>query len=192
MTDSATLAQTPELALLRQQIDIAARQKDVEKARLLPSFSVGYFNQSLIGTYLVGQKEVYYGGGRRFQGLTAGVAIPIFRKPQQARVEAARLGQQVGEATLSLTQRNLQGELSATIQEIRKLQSSLTYYEQTGLPTARLLADKAGVAFRAGEIGYLQYSQAITQAYQTRASYVDVLGAYNQTVIRLEQLLGLP
>ncbi|MGF7219137.1 cobalt-zinc-cadmium resistance protein CzcA [Spirosoma lacussanchae] len=192
LTDSATLAQTPELALLRQQIEIATRQTDVEQARLLPSFSVGYFNQSLIGTYLVGQQEVYYGGGRRFQGLTAGVAIPLFRKPQQARIEAARLGQQVGEATLALTQRNLQGELSATIQEIRKLQSSLTYYEQTGLPTARLLADKAGVAFRAGEIGYLQYSQAITQAYQTRASYVDVLGAYNQTVIRLEQLLGLP
>ncbi|XAZ81848.1 CusA/CzcA family heavy metal efflux RND transporter (plasmid) [Fibrella sp. ES10-3-2-2] len=192
LIDSATLAQTPELTLLRQQIDIAARQTDVEQARLLPSFSVGYFNQSLIGTYLVGQQEVYYGGGRRFQGLTAGVAIPIFRKPQQARVEAARLGQQVSEATLALTQRNLQGELRATIQEIRKLQSSLTYYEQTGLPTARLLADKAGVAFRAGEIGYLQYSQAITQAYQTRASYVDVLGAYNQTVIRLEQLLGLP
>ncbi|XAZ82156.1 CusA/CzcA family heavy metal efflux RND transporter (plasmid) [Fibrella sp. ES10-3-2-2] len=192
LTDSATLAQTPELALLRQQIEIAARQTDVEQARLLPSFSVGYFNQSLIGTYLVDQQEVYYGAGKRFQGLTAGVAIPLFRKPQQARVEAARLGQQVGEATLALTQRNLQGELNATIQEIRKLQSSLTYYEQTGLPTARLLADKAGVAFRAGEIGYLQYSQAITQAYQTRASYVDVLGAYNQTVIRLEQLLGLP
>ncbi|CCH03610.1 Protein helA (plasmid) [Fibrella aestuarina BUZ 2] len=192
LTDSATLAQTPELALLRQQIEIAARQTDVEQARLLPSFSVGYFNQSLIGTYLVGQQEVYYGGGRRFQGVTAGVAIPIFRKPQQARVEAARLGQQMGEATLALTQRNLQGELRATIQEIRKLQSSLTYYEQTGLPTARLLADKAGVAFRAGEIGYLQYSQALTQAYQTRASYVDVLSAYNQSVIRLEQLLGLP
>jgi cobalt-zinc-cadmium resistance protein CzcA len=192
VTDSATLAQTPELALLRQQIEIAARQTDVEQARLLPSFSLGYFNQSLIGTYSVDGKEVTYGGGRRFQGVTAGVAVPLFTRPQRARIESARLGQQIGEATLALTQRNLQGELTSTIQEIRKLQSSLTYYEQTGLPTARLLADKAGIAFRAGEIAYLQYSLALTQAYQTRASYVDVLSQYNQSVIRLEQILGLP
>lgn len=192
ITDSATLAQTPELAFLRQQIDVAARQTDVERARLLPSFSLGYFNQSLIGTYTVNNTEVTYGGGKRFQGVTAGVALPLFTRPQRARVEAAQLGQQIGEATLALSQRNLQGELTTTIQEIRKLQSSLTYYEQTGLPTARLLADKAGVAFRAGEIAYLQYSLALTQAYQTRASYVDVLGNYNQSVIRLEQILGLP
>lgn len=192
VTDSATLAQTPELAYLRQQIEVASRQTDVEQARLLPSFTVGYFNQSLIGTYTVNNQEVTYGGGKRFQGVTAGVAVPLFTKPQRARIEVARLGQQVSEATLALSQRNLQGELTTTIQEIRKLQSSLTYYEQTGLPTARLLADKAGVAFRAGEIAYLQYSLALSQAYQTRASYVDVLAQYNQSIIRLEQILGLP
>ncbi|WP_020598488.1 CusA/CzcA family heavy metal efflux RND transporter [Spirosoma panaciterrae] len=190
--DSSTLAQTPELALLRQQLNIAARQTDVEKARLLPSFSLGYFNQSLIGTYVVDNQEVTYGGGKRFQGVTAGIAYPLFSRPQRARIEAARLGQQLGEATLALTQRNLQGELQATIQDVRKRQSSLTYYEQTGLPTARLLAEKASLAFRAGEIDYLQYSQALTQSYQSRANYVVVLGQYNQSIIRLEQLLGLP
>jgi len=192
VTDSATLAQTPELAFLRQQTEVAARQTDVEQARLLPSFSLGYFNQSLKGTYTVANQEVTYGGGKRFQGFIAGVSLPLFTRPQRARVEAARLGQQLGEATLALTQRNLQGELNATIQEVRKLQSSLSYYEQTGLPTARLLAQKATLAFRAGEIGYLNYSQALTQVYQTRAGYVDVLGQYNQSVIRLEQILGLP
>ncbi|GAB3705682.1 CusA/CzcA family heavy metal efflux RND transporter [Spirosoma flavus] len=192
LTDSATLAQTPELALLRQQTDVAVRQTAVEQARLLPAFSLGYFNQSLIGTYLVGQQEVYYGGGKRFQGVTAGVSIPLFTRPQKARVEAARIGEQLSQATVDLTQRNLQGDLSALIQEIRKLQSSLTYYEQTGLPTAQLLAEKANIAFRSGDLGYLQLSQALTQTYQTRANYVDVLGQYNQSVIRLEQLLGLP
>lgn len=192
ITDSATLAQTPELALLRQQTEVSARQTDVEKARLLPTFSVGYFNQSLIGTYTVDNKEVTYGGGKRFQGFTAGIAVPLFTRPQRARVEAAHFGQDISQATLALTQRNLQGDLRTISQEIGKLQSSLTYYEQTGLPTARLLVEKAGIAFRSGEIGYLQYSQALTQAYQTRSGYVDVLGNYNQSVIRLEQILGLP
>ncbi|UHG91806.1 CusA/CzcA family heavy metal efflux RND transporter [Spirosoma oryzicola] len=192
VTDSITLAQTPELALLRQQTEVAAQQTAVEQARLLPSFSLGYFNQSLIGTYTVDNQEVSYGGGKRFQGFIAGVAVPLFTRPQRARVEAARLGQQLSEASLSLTQRNLQGELSILVQSIRKLQSSLNYYDQTGLPTARLLTDQANRAFRAGEIAYLQLSQALTQAYQTRTGYVDTINQYNQAVIALEQLLGLP
>ncbi|MFD2933641.1 CusA/CzcA family heavy metal efflux RND transporter [Spirosoma flavum] len=192
VSDSATLAQTPELALLREQTEVAVRQTYVERAKLLPSFSLGYFNQSLIGTYTVDNQEVTYRGGKRFQGVTAGIAIPLFTGPQRARIEAAQLGQQLSDANLMLAQRNLQGELRGLIQDIRKQQSSLTYYEQTGLPTARLLADQANRAFRAGEIAYLQLSQALTQAYQTRTGYVDTINQYNQAVIALEQLLGLP
>ncbi|GAB3884554.1 CusA/CzcA family heavy metal efflux RND transporter [Spirosoma agri] len=192
LTDSATLAQTPELALLRQQTDVAAQQTRVEQARLLPSFSLGYFNQSLIGTYVVNNQEVTYGGGKRFQGVIAGIAMPLFTRPQRARVEAAQLGQQLSEASLTLAQRNLQGELRSLVQAIRKLQSSLTYYEQTGLPTANLLTSQANRAFRAGEIAYLQLSQALTQSYQTRTGYVDTINQYNQAVIALEQVLGLP
>ncbi|WP_234736067.1 CusA/CzcA family heavy metal efflux RND transporter [Tellurirhabdus bombi] len=197
VTDSATLAQTPELALIRQQTDVALRQIAVEKARLLPSFSLGYFNQSLIGNYTLGgpggpTQEVYYGGGRRFQGFMAGIALPVFRGPQRARIEAAELGQQLNTAMLALAQRNLQGDLAVLVQEIRKRQSSLTYYEQTGLPTAQLLAEKARIAFKSGDIDYLAYSQALSRSYQTRSGYIDVLGQHNQLVIRLEQLLGLP
>jgi len=192
LADSATLAQTPQLALLRQQTEVAARQTSVEQARLLPSFSLGYFNQSLIGTYTVDNQEVTYGGNRRFQGITAGIAMPVFTRPQRARVEAARLGQQLTEASLALTGRNLQGELTELTLAIRKLQSSLTYYETTGLPTALLLTDQANRAFRAGEIGYLQLSQALTQAYETRTRYIDTINQSNQAVIALEQLLGLP
>ncbi|MBC7571888.1 MAG: TolC family protein, partial [Spirosoma sp.] len=183
---------TPELVLLRSQTTVADRQIEVDRARLLPSFSLGYFNQSLIGIYNVGGQDVYYGGGKRFQGFIAGIAVPLFTGPLRARVTAARLGEQLSQAQLRLNERNLSGERDQLLLRIRQAESSLTYYEQTGLPTARLLVEKGGLAFRAGEIGYLDYFQALSGAYQTRIGYLDALNQYNQAVINLEQLLGLP
>ncbi|WP_019991116.1 CusA/CzcA family heavy metal efflux RND transporter, partial [Rudanella lutea] len=191
LTDSA-LAQNPTLALLRQQVFIAGGQIAVEQARLRPDYSVGYFNQSLIGMQNIDGQDRYFGAGRRFHGVQVGVAIPLFQKAQRARIESARLGQQLAEAALDFNQRNLQGNLAAVVQEVRKQQASLTYYEQTGLPVARRLAEGAEKAFRAGEAGYLDYSQALTRAYQTQSGYLDTINQYNQAVVQLEQLLGLP
>ena len=120
------------------------------------------------------------------------MSILLFQKAQRARIESARLGGQLAEATRAFNQRNLQGILSAAVGEIRKQQASLTYYEQTGLPVAQRLAEGAGKAFRAGEAGYLEYSQALTRAYQTRTAYLDTINQYNQAVVALEQLIGLP
>ncbi|GAA4465055.1 CusA/CzcA family heavy metal efflux RND transporter [Nibrella saemangeumensis] len=188
----SVLAQTPALALLRGQIDVAARQIAVERARLRPDFSVGYFNQSLIGTQRVDGQDVFFGGGKRFQGVQLGVSIPVFQKAQRARIESAHLGQQLGEAQLALSQRNVQGELSTAVQVIRQQQASLLYFEQTGLPVAQRLAEGARKAFRAGEVNYLEYSQALTRAYQTRMAYLDAIHQYNQAVIDLEQIVGIP
>lgn len=192
MLSDSVLAHNPTLALLRQQVDIASRQVAVEQARLLPDVSVGYFNQSLIGTQIVDNKEIFYGGGKRFQGVQVGVAIPVFQKAQRARIESARLGQQLTEAQLSLNQRTIQGELATAVQVIRQHQASLAYYDQTGIPVAQRLADGAQKAFRAGEISYVEYSQALTRSYQTRTGYLDTINQYNQAVIALEQILGLP
>lgn len=191
LSDSA-LAQSPTLALLQQQIDVAQTQIAVEQARLRPDVTVGYFNQSLIGpqTRNDGQEQ-FYSAGKRFQGVQAGVSIPVFQKAQRARIESARLGQQLADATLAFNRRTLQGDLSVAVQEIRKQQASLGYYDQTGLPVALQLAEGARKAFRAGEIGYVEYSQALTRSYQTRLNYLDSINGYNQAVIALEQLLGL-
>src|SRR5882762_3152370 len=47
--DTVSLAANPQLNYLRQQAAISQRARQVERNRLLPDISVGYFNQSLIG-----------------------------------------------------------------------------------------------------------------------------------------------
>lgn len=189
--DSTAVSFSPEIRLLQQQIGFSHSLIDVERAKLLPGFTLGYINQSLIGTYTINSQERTFDGGKRFHSAMIGVSMPLFRGPQKARIKAAQLEQELNEATLSLARRNMEGDLKATLQDIQKLSSSLLYYQKTGLPVAQLLSQKSGISFKAGEIDYLQYSQALTQAYQTRANYITVVAQYNQSIIRLEQLLGL-
>ena len=48
---SAIFNNNPDLLALKSQIEVAKEEIRVEKSRLLPDFSVGYFNQSLVGNF---------------------------------------------------------------------------------------------------------------------------------------------
>ncbi|WP_449439689.1 TolC family protein [Pedobacter steynii] len=71
ITDSAISA-NPLLALQRQQIVIADKALGLEKARSGPDFTVGYFNQSIIGTQSVNGTDQYFRGSKDFKAFRPG------------------------------------------------------------------------------------------------------------------------
>lgn len=67
--DTSMIANNPSLKFMYQQAVIAEKTKKVEAALILPDFTVGYFNQSLIGTQVINGSDVYFGGIQAFPGL---------------------------------------------------------------------------------------------------------------------------
>lgn len=188
--DSA-IAANPALALQKQQIEIADRRLGVEKSRSGPDFTVGYFNQSIIGMQNVNGQDQFYGSGKRFQGVQAGVSIPIFFKPFSARIKAARVEKQVAESQYDLFRTNLQGQFDRARQEQLKSSRSVDYYRSSALPNANLILKQAQIAFKNGEIGYVEYLQALRTYSEIRFSYLDAINQYNQSVYTLQYLMGL-
>ncbi len=186
----AALAANPELLFLKRQIDIADRQTEVSKAQRLPDLRVGYFNQSIIGAQDVDGSPVFYGGGKRFQGATAGVSVPIFGRAGHARVDASRIAEQVAGANFEAAQTELQGHFRAAAQEYRKQRESLDFYEKTGLPQAELILKQASSAWQKGEIGYLEYGQNVALAREIEAGRLAALRDFNAAVIQLQFILG--
>ncbi|GAA3955066.1 CusA/CzcA family heavy metal efflux RND transporter [Hymenobacter algoricola] len=191
--DTARPAQNAQARVLQQQVLERQAATRAEQAQGLPGFALGYFNQSLIGPQTVGGvggPERYYTGGNRFQGVTAGVALPLYRKPQQARVQAARLQEQVAQTQ---AQRYLT-ELAARVDELqahrRELVARVQFYEQTGLPQAAVITRLSTRAFKAGEMGFSEYLLHLDRALQLRTAHLDALLAHNQTIIELDYLLG--
>jgi heavy metal efflux system protein len=180
----------PGLALLQQHAEVARKQVAVEKARFWPDLSLGYFNQSLIGTYRIGGQDQFLDGRRRFSGFQVGMALPLWARPQKARLGAARLGAQVAQTQADLLRKNLHAQLAAAAQQLAKQQAALQLFERQWLPNADLLQANAQKAFAAGEIGYWEYAQALTRAHAARVAHLAALNGYNQAVIRIEFLLG--
>lgn len=193
LLESADVNNNPTLAWFRQQIAVAEREKSVERSRLMPDLTVGYFNQSLNGPNQdINGNPVTFNSGDRFTGFQVGVAIPIFgAKSQSSIIKASELKRQESEARLKATSNELEGRLESLIQQYQKFQNSLEYYQLNALPQAELILKQAQKGFESGDIGYVEYTQGLSRALSVQFNYLDILNQYNQTIIQIEFIAGV-
>lgn len=191
LSDSTAYSQNLYLLYARQQIEISNKQKRVETAKALPEFSIGYFNQTLIGYQNINGTDQYFDASKRFTGIQVGVSIPLWIIPQTARVKAAGINQKVMESDYEQYQTNVRGQYFQYLQEYLQNKTTLDYYEKNALPNAVLIIKQADKGFKSGEIGYVEYLQSIRTALTIKSNYLSSLNQYNQSVIKLEFLLGI-
>ena len=177
LTDTTLARDNPTLALFQQQVVVARAQQQVLKARNLPDFTAAYNRQTQAG------QGGYYGYG-------VGINVPIFARAQRSRTQAGALAIKVAEADLANTRNNVQTAFMQQVQEVSKADEALRYLESAGLRQAQEIVRVAEKSYRAGEVGYVEYVAALTQAYGIRGQYLDALNQYNQSIIALTYLLG--
>ncbi|MBZ4188915.1 CusA/CzcA family heavy metal efflux RND transporter [Niabella beijingensis] len=185
-----TVASNPILAYQKQQIEIADKAIGVERAKAGPDFNVGYFNQSIKGNYTVGGQNQYFGGSKRFQGLQAGISIPLFFKPYGSRIKAAKIERMVAESEYNLYETNLSKQFSQAYQDMIRDNRSLEYYEKSALPNVDLILKQAQIAFQNGEIAYVEFLQALRTYTDIRFNYLGTVNQYNQSIFKLQYLIG--
>jgi cobalt-zinc-cadmium resistance protein CzcA len=188
--DTVSLAANPQLNYLRQQAAISQRARQVERNRLLPDISVGYFNQTLIGIQNINGLDQFFGASKRFQGFELGLSIPLWFRPPVARAKAAAINGEILKKNADHFQTTLQGTYRQALQELDKNLSSFTYYESSALTNAGLILTQARKAYRGGEIGYIEYLQSLRNAITIKSNYLQSLNQYNQSVVKIEFLLG--
>ena len=176
-TDTTAISQNPALAYYNQKIVLANSELILEKSRLLPDFSLGYWNQSIDGV-------------KGFQGVELGIGIPIFFWGQQGRVQSAEIQTQMAQSDYENFQNNLKTLFDQNLQEYQTLLNELSYYEDTGLKQADEILKVAVLAYQKGEIGYVEYIQNLTQAVTIRTQYLQTVNQLNQTVISINYLTG--
>lgn len=186
--DSLSTDGHPQLAYYQQRSTLADAQLQAEKSKYLPDLTLGYRQQLLVGAFNPAGINRNYFPGTRIGGFEIGVAVPLFFGAQKSRVKAAQVGQQIAQAeqqnaTLVLTKQYSQG-----LQQLAKFDEALRYYEEAGLKQAAEQIRIAQFAYSKGEIGYVEFIQNMTQAMNTRLSYLSALRDYNQAVIELNYL----
>lgn len=188
--NTPTSETNPQLHLLKQEITIADRTRRVENNKLLPDILVGYFSQSLIGFQRINNNDVFFDKNDRFTGFELGVSLPLWFVPQRSKAKAAALQQESSLKKYEFYQNQIEGELQRAQLELAKHETSLQYYESNANPNATLIIAQAQKAFQEGEIGYLEFFQAINQARTIKLNYLKTLNQYNQAAIQMDYLAG--
>lgn len=189
--DTTWLVRSPDAAPMRQAVAERRAETQLERARGLPELSIGYFNQSLRGPQeLDNGSSRFYGVGDRFQGVQAGVSVPLWRRPLRARVQAAGLQEQVADAAYQRARAELTGRYDVLRLQRAAAQRRVAFYEQTGIPQAAVIQRLSTSAYKAGETGYSEYLLNLERARRLQLDYLDALLDLNQLTIELDYLLG--
>jgi cobalt-zinc-cadmium resistance protein CzcA len=187
LSDDEACARNPLYALARQQISVAESEREAETARVLPDWSVGCFSQTLIGVQENGQ---VFGANDRFLGVQISLHLPLWIAPHLAKIEAASFAADVARAQADVARLQCASAYSRAWQEAAKFKSALDFYEQSALPQAKRAQAVAQKSYEQGEIGYVEYSQALARALSTMINYQESLWQYNKAALLVEFLSG--
>lgn len=190
LEDSMAVADNPQLHFAKQDIDIAGKQKKVISAGILPDLTVGYFNQSLIGTPVNASGAPLASSSNRFQGVQVGLALPLWLGPMKARVKAEEKQQQAAGLFYDNSVIQLKSQYRQAVQEFVKLKNSLDYYSATALPNADQLQQQTVKSFVLGDIGYAEYFLNLEKVMSVRQGYLQTRHDIKQSELYIVYLSG--
>lgn len=84
----------------------------------------------------------------------------------------------------------LQNQLQNAFQQYNQNLSKYNYYKSTALPYAEIIISTAKVGFRSGDIGYIEYLQALQTATDVQLSYLQSVSQINQSIININFLIN--
>ncbi len=188
--DTSLLDNNPSLKAMYQQALIVGQNKKVERAEAMPDFSVGYFNQSLIGIQNINGTEVFFDANKRFQGFNVGMTIPLTFFSNSAKLKSIEFQQQAIQKEADSEKLKMQTELENAFQMHAQNLAEFNYYSEVALPNAEIIINTATVEYRSGDIGYFEYLQALQTASEIRLNYLNSVNHLNQTVININYIIN--
>ncbi len=181
-------SQHPSLGLAKQEVEVSRTEKMLERSRMLPDLSIGYFNQTIDGT--LDANGTPFRSGYRFSGIQAGIALPLWAAPNLARIKAAGINETIVRNNSENFSKSLKSKYDELQQETETLKSSVEYYENQAVPEALMIVNQSTLNYKAGSLGYLDYVLSLGRATDIRQNYLKTLNELNQTIIQLQYLTG--
>jgi cobalt-zinc-cadmium resistance protein CzcA len=191
MIDSTVLNNNPLLLYAKQQLALIEAEKNVVKADALPDFRMGYFIQSLAGTQEVNGQPKTYGSIPLFQGVQLGINLPLFGKSAyKAKNDALNMQVVMQQKRNDYLLLQLQSQLKQYVQEYQFWKNNIVYYQNTALLNAQSILKNATRAYQGGDIGYVEYAQALQTNLDIQKAYLEAINNLNKAVISIQFIIN--
>jgi cobalt-zinc-cadmium resistance protein CzcA len=184
--DSNLVNQHPFLKIIEQQKKMSILNSKLEKSKLMPDLSIGYYNMTMKGA---GADNKYYNSSTRFQSVQVEVGIPLFFGSHKAKINASKINQHISENTYLLERNNLQLGYKSVMGQYQTNLETVNYFEKTALKNASLIFETANKQFINGELNYLEWVMLTNQAISIQSNYLDAVKNLNETIIQINYLI---
>lgn len=188
--DATAVANNPYVKALYQEMEIAEKNKNIERSQGLPEFSIGYTNQSLIGMGTQNGVEKYFNSGNRFNFVNLGVAIPLTFGATKARIQSLDYQKQVAETNAKLQKQQLSTQLENVFNQYQQDVQQYDYYVSQALPNAEKIVKAGQLGYKTGEITYIEYLFALQTATNIQLKYLESIQQVNQSVVTMNSIIN--
>ncbi|WP_102408601.1 TolC family protein [Parabacteroides bouchesdurhonensis] len=162
------MAANPQLLSLQSAQTAALRQINVNKAKGLPGFELGYRLNTATG-------------GERFNGFLVGVSIPLFSN--RNNVKQAKAQSLYADLQLESTSYTVESELHQLYNQSTALKTSMDEYSRV-LNSQNNLA-LLNKAIQTGQISMIEYFVDVTTYYQSMQNYMQLQNEYQKVMAQL-------
>ena len=188
--DSSAIAQHPTVRAFYQDMQIAEKNKNVERSLGLPDFTVGYTNQSLIGFQTSNGMDQYFNGGNRFHSATIGVSIPLTFGATKARIQSYEYQRQMAESNAKFQQKQLEAQLQNAFNQYQQNVNQYDYYVNQAIPNAEKIAKAGQLGYKTGEISYVEYLFALQTSTNIQLKYLESIQQVNESVVIINSIIN--
>lgn len=172
-------ANHPGMEYYRSALTFVEKSQKVEKQKLLPDLYLSYFQGNNNGA----DAQVY-------QGVQAGVGIPLFYGAQKAKIRASKIEGEIIQSESDDYMVQLLTHYNQLTTELTKYNEAIIFYDESGKNLSSELLNASSLAFLNGEIDFVQYILFLESAKNIEMTYLENLFNYNKTVLELNYLMN--
>jgi cobalt-zinc-cadmium resistance protein CzcA len=173
------LLQLDQHPLLSTADALVAEKKnlaDLERNRLSPDLNLGYSNLTIKGWQSPdGITQKYYGPGNRFGTYQLGIALPIFNGSAKAKINAAKVAEEIASVEKLQQQQLLNRQLKDVVSRYQSAKSSYDYYQADGMKKAMEIASQTQARISSGDISYADRILFLTQQLQAYTAHAEAI-----------------
>lgn len=188
--DTGLVARHPYVRMREMNNEVSFRNYRLTRTMMLPQFTLGYYNMSIVGWQTVNNSDVYFGPSSRFASVMIGVSVPVFFNAGLARTRAAKLNWRMTQLEHSDAMMKKKSELMQLHARYNSNARNLNYYETSALIQAEVLEANANLQYNSGAISYMEWMLLVNQAIAIRIDYLNAVEEWNTTVIELNAFSG--
>ncbi len=173
---ASAVSNNPELKILKYRKEKSSNRISLSKSELYPDISLKYFRQKS-------------GNDNDQWGMEIGLGIPLwFWTDAAGKIRESDYEFQIASAEELDLNKSLENKVRRSFEDYENNLRQLKFFNELALKESDEIQRQSKISYDEGEIGYVEYLNALNLVYETKTQFLNTVYNYNRSIIEMEKL----